>query len=65
MIRWEAVALDLAERGGLRTPQHDLLDVGGVPVLLVERFDREGDDRIPFLSARSSSVRTTKQLATT
>lgn len=53
VIRWEAVALDLAERGGLRTPQHDLLDVGGVPVLLVERFDREGDDRIPFLSARS------------
>jgi serine/threonine-protein kinase HipA len=53
VIRWEAVALDLAESCGLRTPPHHLHDVGGVPVLLVERFDRDGDHRIPFLSARS------------
>lgn len=53
VIRWEAVALDLAESCGLRTPPHHLHDVGGVPVLLVERFDRDGDHRIPFVSARS------------
>src|SRR3546814_10899440 len=53
VIRWEAVALDLAEGCGLRTPPHHLHDIGGVPVLLVERFDRDGDHRIPFLSARS------------
>ncbi len=53
VMRWEAVALDLADRCGLRTPPHDLVEVGAVPVLLVERFDRDGRRRIPFLSARS------------
>lgn len=53
VMRWEAVALDLADSCGLRTPPHRLHDVGDVPVLLVERFDRDGDHRIPFLSARS------------
>lgn len=53
VMRWEAVALDLADRCGLRTPRHDLVEVGDVPVLLVERFDRDGDHRIPYLSARS------------
>lgn len=53
VIRWEAVALDLAESCGLRTPPHRLHDVGGFPVVLVERFDRDGDQRIPFVSARS------------
>ena len=53
VMRWEAVALDLADRCGLRTPPHDLVEVGGVPMLLVQRFDRDGDRRIPFLSARS------------
>lgn len=53
VMRWEAVALDLADSCGLRTPPHRLYDVGGVPVLLVERFDRGDGYRIPFLSARS------------
>lgn len=53
MIRWEAVALDLAAACGLRTPSHRLIEVAGSPVLLVERFDRDGSRRIPYLSARS------------
>lgn len=53
VMRWEAVALDLADSAGLRTPPHDLHEVGDVPVLLVERFDRDGEHRIPFLSART------------
>lgn len=53
VMRWEAVALDLADSCGLRTPPHHLVEVGDVPVLLVERFDRDGTRRIPYLSARS------------
>lgn len=53
VISWEAVALDLASECGFRTPPHRLVDVGGYPVLLVERFDRDGANRIPYLSARS------------
>ena len=53
VIRWEAVALDLAAECGLRTPAHDLIEVGDNPVLLVQRFDRDANHRIPYLSAKS------------
>ncbi|MBL8775987.1 MAG: type II toxin-antitoxin system HipA family toxin [Acidimicrobiales bacterium] len=53
VIRWEAVALDLAAACGLPAPVHRLVEVGDVPVLLVERFDRDGDARLPYLSAQS------------
>ncbi len=48
---WEEIALRLAERAGIATPSHELLEVGGKAVLLSKRFDREGAIRIPFLSA--------------
>lgn len=51
--RWEAIALDLAAKAGIRTAAHDLHEVAGRPVLLSRRFDRNGDERIPFLSAMS------------
>jgi serine/threonine-protein kinase HipA len=51
--RWEAVALSLARAAGIRTPEHQLLEVGGRAVLLSRRFDRDGVHRIPFLSALS------------
>lgn len=51
--RWEAIALDLASKAGIRTAAHELHDVAGRPVLLSRRFDRDGDLRIPFLSAMS------------
>jgi serine/threonine-protein kinase HipA len=50
---WEAVALRLAARAGIRTPDHELIRVAGKPVLLSRRFDRDGQTRIPFLSALS------------
>ncbi|MCA8891359.1 MAG: HipA domain-containing protein [Hyphomonas sp.] len=50
---WEHIALILAERAGIRVPRHELQGVGDKPVLLSWRFDREGDTRIPFLSAMS------------
>jgi serine/threonine-protein kinase HipA len=50
---WEEVALRLAEEAGIVTPDHELVTVAGRPVLLSRRFDREGGNRIPFLSAMS------------
>lgn len=50
---WEHIALLLAERAGIRVPRHELHRVGDKPVLLSWRFDREGETRIPFLSAMS------------
>lgn len=48
---WEEIALRLAERAGIETPAHQLVTVAGKAVLLSQRFDREGELRIPFLSA--------------
>lgn len=48
---WEEIALRLAERAGIETPRHELLQVAGKAVLLSRRFDRDGPRRIPFLSA--------------
>ena len=50
---WEAVALRLAGRAGIRTPEHELIRIAGKPVLLSRRFDRNNETRIPFLSALS------------
>ncbi len=50
---WEEIALRLAERAGIKTPVHELLQVAGKPVLLSRRFDRDHGWRIPFLSAMS------------
>lgn len=51
---WEKVALDIAERAGLRVPERRLVDVGGKRVLLVRRFDRREDgSRVPYISART------------
>jgi serine/threonine-protein kinase HipA len=48
---WEEIALRLAARAGIATPEHELIQVAGKAVLLSRRFDRAGDRRIPFLSA--------------
>lgn len=50
---WESVAITLAQRAGIRTPNHELLRVAGRPVMLSRRFDRAGNVRIPFLSGLS------------
>lgn len=48
---WEEIALRLAERAGIVTPEHELIQVAGKAVLLSRRFDRVDGRRIPFLSA--------------
>jgi len=53
VVRWEAVALKLAQRAGIPVPPHRLELVAGRAVLLVSRFDRRGAARVPFLSAMS------------
>ena len=50
---WEHIALTLAADAGIRTPRHELHCIGGKPVLVSWRFDRDGPRRIPFLSAMS------------
>lgn len=52
-VVWEAVALSLAQKSGIDVPAGRVEDIGGKPVLLVRRFDRDGARRIPFLSAMS------------
>ncbi len=49
----EILALKLAERAGVNVAQGRLEIVAGRPVALIRRFDRDGDRRIPFLSAMS------------
>lgn len=50
---WECLSLKMANQCGIRTPRHRLGTVEGKNVLLLERFDRKGRLRIPFLSAMS------------
>ena len=52
-VLWEAVALELAQKAGIETPTWRLETIARKPVLLLRRFDREGEERIPFLSAMS------------
>lgn len=53
VIRWEAVALKLAQASGIAVPEHELHIVGDRPVLVVRRFDRDENGRIGYLSAMS------------
>jgi len=52
VVLWEAIALRLAQKSGIPTPEWRLATVSGKSVLLLRRFDR-GDDgeRIHFVSA--------------
>lgn len=51
---WEKVGLDIFAACGLAVPASRLLRISGRAVLLVERFDREGARRIPYLSGLSA-----------
>lgn len=48
---WEGVALDLARQAGIRVPDWQLLHISDRSVLVVNRFDRDGDRRIGYASA--------------
>jgi serine/threonine-protein kinase HipA len=53
VTRWEAVALALARKAGLAVVDARVEEIAGDAVLVVQRFDRRGPERIPFLSAMS------------
>ena len=53
VVIWEAVALKLAEKAGIHIPKWQLKKIANKPVLILKRFDRDGNQRIPFLSAMS------------
>jgi serine/threonine-protein kinase HipA len=52
-VTWEAVALTMADKAGISTHSWRKVNIAGRPVLLLNRFDRQGTTRIPFLSAMS------------
>jgi serine/threonine-protein kinase HipA len=54
IIGWEAVALTLAGKAGIKVPEWRLEPVGRARILLSRRFDRKKNVRIPFLSAMSA-----------
>lgn len=47
---WEYVALALAERCGISTPEARIVRIAGRSLLLTKRFDRRGSERVPFMS---------------
>ena len=53
IVAWEAVALELAKQAGINVPEWRLENILGKHVLIIKRFDRESEQRIPFLSAMS------------
>jgi serine/threonine-protein kinase HipA len=52
-VTWEALALNMAAKAGISAHGRRLATVAGRPVLILDRFDRQGSVRIPFLSAMS------------
>ena len=53
VVVWEAVALTLAEKAGIKTTEWRLESIMDKPVLILRRFDRQSAQRVPFLSAMS------------
>ncbi len=52
VMKWEKVALTLAQRSGIDVPESELLDVSGRAVLISYRFDRTASNvRIGYSSA--------------
>lgn len=49
----EVLALHLAKQAGITVAESQLVAVGGRGVSVITRFDREGAQRLPFLSAHS------------
>lgn len=49
----EHVALTMAREAGIRVAESALLTIAGEHIILLTRFDRDGEKRTPFLSAMS------------
>ncbi len=53
VVTWEGVALNLARQAGISVPETRIKKIANKPILLSYRFDRKGNNRIPFLSGMS------------
>jgi len=53
VVLWEALALKLASKAGIRVPLWKVEKIGEKNVLILRRFDRNDIGRIPYLSAMS------------
>lgn len=52
VIAWEAALLRMAAAAGIAVPQHQFVHLGSTDsVLILDRFDRDGERRIGYLSA--------------
>ncbi len=51
VMAWEKVSLDLASRAGVIVPGSQLIRAGHRHVLIVDRFDRNGQARVGYASA--------------
>lgn len=51
VMRWEAVALALARNADIAVSESRLHDIDGKAVLIVDRFDRLGQQRVGYVSA--------------
>lgn len=52
-VLWEAVALSLAKNAGINVPSWRLESISNKSIILINRFDRKKNIRIPFISAMS------------
>ena len=52
-VHWEAFCLSMAQKCGITTPEFRVVNAGKTPVLLVHRFDRNKEERVPYASALS------------
>lgn len=50
-MRWEAVCLTLARRARINVPDHALHVIDGKAVLVIDRFDRDDQRRVGYISA--------------
>jgi serine/threonine-protein kinase HipA len=57
VILWEKAALDLARLSGVAVPDTQLVRIDERPVLLLDRFDRQGAGRIGYISAMTAAQR--------
>jgi len=49
----EVLVLTLAHAAGINVAEHQLVSLDGKSISVITRFDREGEHRIPFLSANT------------
>ncbi|HEY4177095.1 MAG TPA: type II toxin-antitoxin system HipA family toxin [Kofleriaceae bacterium] len=54
VTRWEATTLAMAKAAGIAVPRFELATILKKPVLIVDRFDRTGRRRIPYISAMTA-----------